>query len=155
MKDFASANQSEVGLAFLLLGGSYLFTSLLAGFICDHIKYPTIISIIGLSSMGVAYLFLGPVTFINLPLSVDLIYGMNTLAGLGMGFVVVSTFSRSQAAVLSQGFRDDFHTYLLMSGMWTSSFYLGNFVGPTLGGVLVDYYGFRTTCVVMFGACCL
>ena len=39
--------------------------------------------------------------------------------------------------------------------MWTSSFYLGNFVGPTFGGVLVDYYGFRTTAVVMFCACCL
>ena len=71
--------------------------------------------------MGVAYLFLGPVTFINMPLSVNLIYGMTTMAGLGMGFVVVSTFSRSQAAVLKQGFKDDFHTYLLMSGINTFS----------------------------------
>ena len=40
------------------------------------------------------------------------------------------------------------------TGIWTSSFYLGNFVGPTFGGILVDYYGFRKSSVVVFGACC-
>ena len=39
--------------------------------------------------------------------------------------------------------------------MWTSSFYLGNFVGPTVGGFLVDYYGFGMAALVMFAACCL
>ena len=137
MKNFAGANQSEVGLAFLLLGGSYLLISLISGFvsftftlvqietnsyllpfqICDRIKYPTVLSIIGIMCMAVAYLFIGPVTFIDMPLSVPVIYGMTTLAGSGLGFVVVSSFSRSHSAVLSQGFKDDFQTYLLMSGI--------------------------------------
>ena len=84
--------------------------------ICDRIKYPTAISILGLASMAVAYVFNGPVPFVGTRLTVGVVYGMNTMAGLGMGFVVVSTFSRSQAAVLKQGYKDDFHTYLLMSG---------------------------------------
>ena len=66
--------------------------------------------------MAVAYLFIGPVTFIDMPLTVPVIYGMTTLAGSGLGFVVVSSFSRSHSAVVSQGFKDDFQTYLLMSG---------------------------------------
>ena len=46
--------------------------------------------------------------------------------------------------------------------MWTTSFYLGNFIGPTVGGVLVQELGFRTTTTVFccvyvimaMGACC-
>ena len=29
--------------------------------------------------------------------------------------------------------------------MWTSSFFFGNFLGPTLSGILVDKFGFRST----------
>ena len=39
--------------------------------------------------------------------------------------------------------------------MWTSMYYLGNFVGPTFGGILVDYYGFRATTVLVFCSYCL
>ena len=34
-------------------------------------------------------------------------------------------------------------------------YYMGNFVGPTFGGILVDYYGFRATTVVVFCSYCL
>jgi MFS family permease len=33
-------------------------------------------------------------------------------------------------------------TYGVVSGMWTSAISLGAFVGPSLGGVLLDSYGF-------------
>ena len=35
-------------------------------------------------------------------------------------------------------------------GMWTASFSLGNFLSPTLSGISVDSYGFRTTTVGFF-----
>ena len=41
------------------------------------------------------------------------------------------------------------------TGMWSSSFYLGTFVGPTLGGVLVDACGFPWTTVIFFGFYCV
>ena len=39
--------------------------------------------------------------------------------------------------------------------MWSATFALGTFIGPTLGGVLVDYCGFSFTAVVYtaFFAC--
>ena len=140
-------------------------------------QYPTWVSIIGQSSMAVAYILIGPVTFAQLSLTVPVIYCMSTLAGLGMGLVTVSSFSRLKSAILQQGFEDNINTYLLMSGkksffnpisdklllqgvcvlvsgMWTFSFYLGIFVGPTFGGIFVDYYGFRTTATGMFFVCC-
>ncbi len=35
-------------------------------------------------------------------------------------------------------------------GMWSTSFYLGNFLGPTIAGFLVDAWGFRQSTVVFF-----
>lgn len=48
------------------------------------------------------------------------------------------------------GFRDDLSTYGLVSGLWASTFALGAFVGPSIGGILFDVIGFRMgTLVVM------
>ena len=38
-----------------------------------------------------------------------------------------------------------------LTGLWSTSFYLGNFLGPTISGVLVDYFGFPTTATVFAG----
>ena len=38
-----------------------------------------------------------------------------------------------------------------ISGMWSTSFYFGNFVGPTAAGFLVQDHGFRATTVLFFG----
>ncbi len=37
------------------------------------------------------------------------------------------------------------------SGLWTTSFYLGNFIGPTVAGAMVQAMGFRVT-TSMFSA---
>ena len=37
---------------------------------------------------------------------------------------------------------------MFLIGMWSSSFYLGNFLGPTVGGLLVDAFGFAWTTIV-------
>ena len=34
--------------------------------------------------------------------------------------------------------------------MWSASFYIGNFIGPTASGFLVDAYGFEWTTTVFF-----
>ena len=39
--------------------------------------------------------------------------------------------------------------------MWSFSFFLGNFLGPTLSGIFVEKYGFRSTTLFFFGVYCL
>ena len=34
--------------------------------------------------------------------------------------------------------------------MWSSSFYFGNFVGPTVAGILVESIGFQSTTLIFF-----
>ena len=62
----------------------------------------------------------------------------------------VSTFARAHQAALKKGYQDDLNTYIIISGMWTTSFYLGNFVGPTTAGFLVESLGFRVTTMAFF-----
>ena len=38
--------------------------------------------------------------------------------------------------------------------MWSASFYLGNFIGPTAAGFLVDAYGFEWTSFVFLSFNC-
>ena len=66
--------------------------------------------------MGFACLFIGPAYFIHITLTIPVIYGMCGVAGLGVGLVGISTFSRTYMTVLGLGYKDDIHTYLLVSG---------------------------------------
>merc|ERR1719362_1681602 len=50
------ATQTEVGLTFLILGGVYMVTTPIAGYVCDRVKYPTTVSIVGNTFMAVAFL---------------------------------------------------------------------------------------------------
>ncbi|CAG7725949.1 unnamed protein product [Allacma fusca] len=43
----------------------------------------------------------------------------------------------------AHGFPNNVSTFGLTSGFWTSSFALGSFIGPTVGGILLDNWGFR------------
>lgn len=150
LKNAAGATQMEVGLTFLILGGVYMVSTPVAGYICDKINYPTLVSILGNLFMAIAFLFIGPVPFIPLSPSVSLIEGMMAVVGFGYAMVMVSTFGRAQSAAIRKGFKDDIDTYLLISGMWSTSFYFGNFLGPTIAGFVVESVGFRATTIGFF-----
>ena len=63
----------------------------------------------------------------------------------GNAFCMVSTYGRAHRAALKKGFEDNIDTYLLISSTWSSAFFFGNFMGPTLVGFTVEYFGFRAT----------
>jgi len=72
------------------------------------------------------------------------------LAGIAYAALVVSSFSRAQKRVLDMGFADDINTYVMISGIWMSAFALGNFVGPTVAGLVVQVEGFPNTTFLFF-----
>lgn len=40
------------------------------------------------------------------------------------------------------GFADNLSTHSLVAGLWSSFYSLGEVLGPTIGGALVEYFGF-------------
>jgi len=149
------ATQFQVGLTFAIYGGIYVVSALLSGYICDRVKYPTSVSIIGNACMVVSFIIMGPVPFINIEQTIILIQISITIFGFGYALVVVSTFGRAQSAALQKGFKDDIETYLLISGLWSASFYLGFFLGPTFAGISVENFGFRSTTIAFLVIYCL
>ena len=84
--------------------------------ICDKLRYPIIVSIFGNTSMAIAFLFLGPVSFIPVETELSAIQGMVGLAGLGHGLLLASSFVRAQKGALTLGYGDNITTYLMISG---------------------------------------
>ena len=56
------------------------------------------------------------------------------VAGFGLGAQLVAAFAEAQKAAVAEGFPDNVATYALVSSIWTSTFALGAFVGPTVAG---------------------
>ena len=54
----------------------------------------------------------------------------------------MSGFAEAHRQAIAAGFPDNIDTHGLISGLWTSVFALGAFVGPTLAGILFDAVGF-------------
>merc|ERR1712105_117241 len=78
--------------------------------------------------------------------------GSLLLQGIGSAFILVSSYSCAlNAALAMPQFGDNVSTYSLVSSLWTASFALGNFIGPTSAGLLYDQVGFQWGCVVMQG----
>lgn len=49
-----------------------------------------------------------------------------------------------------KGLPDDLGTYAMLSGIFMPACFFGNAVGPVLGGILLDYYGYRHATLLMF-----
>lgn len=51
----------------------------------------------------------------------------------------------------ARGLPDNIQTYGLISGLWTSTFALGAFIGPSVSGFLYDHVGFRNAVIFVIG----
>ena len=134
---------------FIINGATYGIFAPLWGVLCDRFVLPR--RIVGFGSLltVTAFLLVGPVPFIPLKMSLPLCIGALLLHGIGFGAELVGTFSGTQRTALKNGFPDNINTYGLVSGIWTSTFALGAFLGPTLAGYLYDLVGFPWASVVV------
>ena len=61
----------------------------------------------------------------------------------------MASFGCAQRAAVRAGFPDCIEVQAVISGLFTSSFALGNFTGPTLSGIIYDNVGFSWNCLVL------
>ena len=58
------------------------------------------------------------------------------IVGFGSAAVLVASFGCAQKAATSSGVPDSMEVQAVVSGLFTASFALGNFCGPTISGGL-------------------
>lgn len=132
-----------MGVMFVLNGGAYAILAPLWGWLCDHCLSPRLVTVIGSFVVSLAFILVGPVPFISLKMSLPLVIAALVLHGIGFGAELVATFTGIQQDAITNGFPEGLTTYGLVSGLWTSVFALGCFIGPSLGGFMLDSIGFE------------
>ena len=59
--------------------------------------------------------------------------------GFGAAGAMLSTFTSCRQATLRiDGYSESVSTTSIVSGLWTAAYASGNFLGPTVGGILVE-----------------
>jgi len=136
----------QVGALFMVVGGTYGLSLPVWGYLCDSQltrNSPKFVEVIGAILITSGFLVLGPFKYLPITKSLaTIIIGM-TIHGFGLGASVVGGFSDAHKSAIKSGFPDTIDTYGLVSGLWTSVFAFGAFVGPTFGGILYDAVTFR------------
>jgi len=144
----------QVGALFMVVGGTYGLSLPLWGVLCDSKltrNSPKFVELIGGTLIAVGFLILGPFKYLPFKKSLGSIIGGMTIHGFGLGASVVGGFSDAHKSAIRCGFPDTIDTYGLVSGLWTSVFAFGAFVGPTVGGVLYDAVTFRWAIMFICG----
>ncbi|XP_073985292.1 MFS-type transporter SLC18B1-like [Rhodnius prolixus] len=143
-----------LGLMFVINGGTYAVTAPCWGWLCDKKVMPKLCTFAGCLLLIVGFLLIGPAPFVyeKTVLWVTIVGLM--IHGLGIAALLVSSFTDALRTAISNGFSNNLETYGLISGLWTSTFALGAFLGPSLAGILYDTWGFQhgSMSIVVFSA---
>ncbi len=139
---------TKIGLTFLALSVPYFMASPLWGYFCDHLFAPELVQCAGSILVVTGFLALGPAPYLPVgPNYPTLVVGLAFL-GIGTAAGLVASFSGAQQAALVERDLPARDIYPAISGIWTSSFALGNFLGPSAGGLLYGSIGFRNATAV-------
>ncbi|XP_033727248.1 MFS-type transporter SLC18B1-like [Pecten maximus] len=136
-----------IGLLFLLMASVYAIASPFWGRISDKMKDSRPILVIGclLSSGGM--LLLGPSTLLGFQQD-DNILWLNIVSliiiGIADSAAIIPTFDLLFKIAEERGFDNDINTFSIIAGVWGSMYALGDFLGPALGGFLLDEVGFQS-----------
>ncbi|XP_054273005.1 MFS-type transporter SLC18B1-like isoform X2 [Macrosteles quadrilineatus] len=132
-----------MGLMFVISGGTYACVAPIVGRICDRWAYPKRVISVGCVLVVISFTIVGPAPFVPLPTTLPLCIIGLVIHGVGLASLMVPTFMDSICSAVAAGFNDDIGTYGILSGLWSASFSLGAFIGPSVAGVLYDKVGFR------------
>ncbi|XP_015928379.1 MFS-type transporter SLC18B1 isoform X2 [Parasteatoda tepidariorum] len=138
-----------VGLLFLLLSATYGIAAPIVGWLSNKFenKYPLMLS--GLLFITVSMLLLGPSEILPIQGSLWLSIASLGFLGIFIAVALIPTFESMFIVCMNNGFEDDINTYSVVSGLWNSVYSLGEVTGPSLGGVLCDFYSFPQAASLM------
>ncbi|XP_063223855.1 MFS-type transporter SLC18B1-like [Bacillus rossius redtenbacheri] len=132
-----------LGVMFVVNGGTYALTAPCFGWLCDSKVRPKLVTIAGCVLIILGFSLVGPAPFLAFEPELSVVITGLVCHGLGIAAQLVASFTDALRTSIDYGFPNNLETYGLISGLWTSTFALGAFIGPSMAGILFDTVGFR------------
>ena len=127
----------------------YMLATPLWGWLADTNLLPELISPVGNILIFTSLLLIGPASYLPIDPSFLLTEIGLGILGVGTAATLTATFSMAQKLALRAAHCTPEEAHSVISGLWTSAFAFGNFLGPTVGGPLVDWLGFTGTTPIL------
>lgn len=140
----------HIGLIFLLFSALYGVFSPIWGWLADHCNNHWSMMVWGLLICTVGLLLLGPsplIPFLTNTIWLNLV--ALSILGISVALTLLPTFQAVLENAIEGGCSDDLSTYSLVAGIWSCMYSLGEVIGPSVGGILLEYYGFPICSTVM------
>ncbi|XP_060845002.1 MFS-type transporter SLC18B1-like isoform X2 [Rhopalosiphum padi] len=145
----------EVGLVFLFCSILYGVSSPFWGYIADKYNNHWSMMAVGLFSSAIGLFILAPLPWF--PVNQDILWlnlvGLGIL-GVSASLTMMPAFNFILSSAIENGFQESVSTFGTVAGFWSSAYSLGDMTGPSLGGVLLQHFGF-SICMTTMGLFCL
>ncbi|KAF4521169.1 hypothetical protein B566_EDAN011619 [Ephemera danica] len=140
----------QVGLVFLLSSAVYAGSSPLWGLLAKNVGNHWLMMFFGLLLCAAGLLTLGPsplLPFLTSSLWLTLV--SLSMLGTAAALTLLPTYQAVLDAAVAGGCDDELGTYSIVAGVWSGMYSLGEVIGPSLGGLILEWYDFPTCSTVM------
>jgi len=139
-----------VGSIFVITGTIYAITTPVWGKLTKMFD-TRLLCLVGCIQCLAGFIILGPVPIISAQPSLVSIIIALILIGLGTGIKLVAALVGSfNYSIGELGMPDNKSTFGVCSSIYHTSTSIGAFIGPSLGGILLDQFGYRSSTYFLF-----
>ncbi|CAG5094608.1 Oidioi.mRNA.OKI2018_I69.XSR.g13706.t1.cds [Oikopleura dioica] len=132
----------QVGLLFVVFAVAYMLTSPLWGFLCGQFPVSRSLMFWGSFLAALSYFFLGPSPWLQ---NIGLYYSCSftrialvmAVLGLSLAAAIIPSCNEMVEVARAEGVEEQTSDFI--GGLINSLIFLGEFVGPTFGGYMLDY----------------
>ncbi|XP_065200984.1 MFS-type transporter SLC18B1-like [Planococcus citri] len=142
-------SSQQTGFVFLIFSAVYGVFSPIWGIVGDKFNNHWSMMAIGLIGTAASLVFLGPAPMINIESSILVDLAALCLLSISVSLSLAPTFKALLESAFAKGYQDSIATYSIVAGIWSCGYSLGDMTGPTLGGVLLEYFDYPTCTTTM------
>lgn len=139
-----------VGCVFVITGTIYAITTPIWGKLCRRFD-TRLLCLFGCVLCLAGFVIIGPIPFVRAEPSIPLIIVALVLIGLGTGVKLVAALVGSFGyAIRELGMPDNKSTFGVCSSIYHTSTSVGAFLGPSIGGFLLERFDYRPATYFLF-----
>lgn len=139
-----------IGSIFIITGAIYALTTPIWGKLCKH-SDTRLLCLVGCIFCLVGFIIIGPLPAIQMEPSLALIITALVLIGIGTGVKLVAALVGSfRYSIDVLGMPDNKSTFGVCSSIYHTSTSIGAFLGPTIGGFLLEKVKYRRGTYFLF-----